>query len=453
MTMPEQLTRAASNGHDPDLTPRPPGTLPEEFWSARPLLEHIRLAAWARGRSAEAVLGVVLARTAADAPYFVRLPTVVGAPTGLSLTVAVTGPPGAGKSSAAAIAYDLIPRLLLKPEADNVPPGSGEGLVDVLFDSVREEHGPNKNTRVKRQTRHNAFVYADEGEVLAMLAKRQGGSTLLSTLRTIFTGGTIGQANVSGDSRRVTREYSFGVVIAVQPVKCGPLFEDAAAGTPQRLLWVSSATPCPGWGKRPPWPDKLKRRLPPPVDADPSGIVTMTMHPDVIDEIGRNDDHRRQHGSAPLEEHADLVRLKVAGLLAVLDESYHIGPDDWALAGMVLDASRETRTDAQLAVREDAAQRRRADRDHAVDKAVASDAAIERRRTEDAARKIGRKVFDAVRRDEVLTVALLRRDMRRYREVFDDALDHAKHEGWVAEKTEPGQGQTKRVLVPAGATP
>jgi hypothetical protein len=161
---------------------------PDDVWQARPELDHIRRAAHSRGRSADAVLVATLARIAADTPHTVRLPAIVGAPCGLTIIAAISGPPGSGKSTAANIATELIPAQVLKPECDGVPPGSGEGFIELLFDWVTEpDPDTGKKTRVHRQTRHNAYMYVDEGEVLTKLAGRQSGATLLPLLRSAFT--------------------------------------------------------------------------------------------------------------------------------------------------------------------------------------------------------------------------------------------------------------------------
>jgi hypothetical protein len=57
------------------------------------------------------------------------------------------------------------------------------------------------------------------------------------------------------------------------------------------------------------------------------------VHPDIAGEIKANDHERHLHGCDPLDEHRDLVRVKVAGTLAVLDDRDDISPDDWTLAG------------------------------------------------------------------------------------------------------------------------
>ena len=237
---------AEGNGQGEPVEPVDEGVgLPEEFWSARASLAHVRQAAWSRDRSAEAVLGGVLARIGADTPHTVVLPPVVGSPVGLSLLVALTGPPGSGKSSAKAIAVSLVRARTIDPVVDDVPPGSGEGLAEMLFDKVSEvDPVTGKPVSVKRQVRWNAFVYADEGEALTKFAQRNNGATFWPTVRTVFTSGTLGQRNASEERRRVVPgdAYVFGIVACFQPELAAKVLGDAAAGTPQRILWMPTNT-------------------------------------------------------------------------------------------------------------------------------------------------------------------------------------------------------------------
>ena len=352
----------AGRGCDCDASDRPSGEprpedpapqisrgLPDTFWAKRDYLRHIRDAAWSRGRSAEAVLGGVLARVAAERPYADKLPPLVGSRCGLDLIVALCAPPGGGKSSAKSVAVELLPidPARLDPICDDVPPGSGEGLIDVLFDMVTEDGPGGKPVKVKRQNRFNAFVYADEGEVLAATARRNTTSTLLPTLRSIFSGGPLGQANASEERKRrvPAGRYSYGVVIALQPSKAGPLFDDLGAGTPQRILWLPARTDRPAPDQRPRWPGTIPRgTIPPRFDGGGGVLVQYEIDPDIAAEIRANDYQRHTHGCGPLDEHRDLIRLKVAGLLAVLDDRDSITPDDWSLAGMVIDLSDATRS-------------------------------------------------------------------------------------------------------------
>ena len=89
-------------------------------------------------------------------------------------------------------------------------------MVDALFDMVTEidPETDKPGKPVKRQVRFNASVFADEGEIIAALSSRSG-STLLSTYRTIWTGGILGQADASAERKRIVRagQYAFGITV------------------------------------------------------------------------------------------------------------------------------------------------------------------------------------------------------------------------------------------------
>ena len=55
-----------------------------------------------------------------------------------------------------------------------------------------------------------------------------------------------------------------------------------------------------------------------------------------------------------LDAHADLLRLKVAALLALLDGRQDVTVEDWALAEMAVDVSTAVRTDVISTVQWDA---------------------------------------------------------------------------------------------------
>lgn len=329
-----------------DKPTKPTPYLPDEFWTARPILEHIRQAAWSRGRSAEAVLGAVITRVAADTNHVLKLPATVGARCGLSLIVALTGPPGSGKSSSKGIAVELTPARLIEPVCDDVPPGSGEGALEILFEFVTEvDPDSGKTIRIKRQTRHNAFIYADEGEILAVQARRNTANTILPILRSVFTDGTLGQANASEERKRVISggHYVYGIVLGIQPEKVASLFEDAGGGTPQRFLWMPTNTPVPPPGERPDWPGELPRAAAKPIWVGVGGWMYFSLPHEVVTEIQHNDHNKQQNGCDPLNEHADLIRLKVAAILALMDGRHDVSLEDWQLALAIRDVSDATR--------------------------------------------------------------------------------------------------------------
>lgn len=435
--------------------------LTAEVWDARLELAHIRQAAWSRGRSPDAVLAATLARLVADTRHTVRLPAIVGAPVGLTILAALAGPPGTGKSTAARIASELVPAQLLPPECDGVPPGSGEGFIELLFDNVREPDPENegKLRNAHRQTRHNAYVYVDEGEVLAKLAGRQSGSTLLPNLRTAFTSGVLGQANASQDRKRIVPagQAVYGVVLGIQPELAGPLFDEAGAGTPQRILWASTTAPTPPPGERPDWPGTLPRpKVPAEEWASHEKTGPYTWHevglPDAIAlEVAERDHERQLHGADALDEHQDLIQLKVSAALALLEGRLDLEADDWELAARIVATSKAVRAgladhlQAVAAEREQAAARRLARRQV---EAVARSAEWH---TVDTALHLAHKVR---REPDRYSPSELRRSVSvKRRDVFEDALEHAIGEGWIVEREEPGQGTDRRRLHPGDVQP
>lgn len=332
--------------------------LPDTFWDARPLLAAIRDAARSRLVSPDAVLGAVLTRVAASVPHTVELPGIVGGPVGLTFYAGLVGPPEAGKTAAAAVAAELFPA---PPNVlDRLPIGTGEGMVEILFEMIEEEDEKGKKVKVKRQTRHAAIFHIDEGAVLADLGGRSG-ATLMPTLRTAYTHGTLGNANASIERRRILEGhlYVYGVTIGIQPELAGPLLGDTAAGTPQRFVWLMATDPAAGDGPGE-WPTDNLWVAPTVPDLEPTATRRrgwLRHRLDVCDEIRLEVKAHRiavMRGDAHVEAadaHRILVRLKVAALLAVLDRRFGVDEEDWALAGVMMDTSRRIRLAVEGALR------------------------------------------------------------------------------------------------------
>jgi hypothetical protein len=436
------------------------GELPDEFWAARPMLEHIRQAAWNRQRSAAALLHVILARVAASLLHTIELPAVVGSTATLSYFALLLARSGVGKSSANGIATELLP-ITSDRVADQLPLGSGEGLVETLFEFVDEEGDDGKKRKTKRQVIFGAYVFVDEGQVLAELGGRAG-STLLSTLRSIWSGAVIGQNNAS-DRRRIVPagQYIFGVVVGLQDSKAAVLLDDAAAGTPQRFAWARATDPAIP-DDPPEWPGPLDWT--PPTTLDLAELETRTagfvrhqlrIAPEIAAELRAADLARaRGHGGTDeLDAHGGLLQLKIAALLAILDASLEVRPDDWRLAAMVKTASDAVRNGIVEQTRDEAARAERQTSERLANRAVAADTAVERRRLVDTARTIATKVH-AADDDATTTVASLRRSLSQARRaLFDDALAHAITEQWIVEAPEPGQGADKRAIRPGTRRP
>lgn len=435
-----------------DDSPRPV-VLDDDFWAARAHLKHIRDAAHARQRSAPAVLGVVLARVAAFASHQLRIPPIVGGDAGLSLIVAVLAPPGVGKSSASQIGSSL----LLPPErldvADQLPIGTGEGLAEVFFGMVEEPDENGKARKVKKQIRANAFFYIDEGQVLGEIGTRRN-ATLLPTIRSAFSGATLGQMNASEERRRIlpAGSYTLGMVVALQVKLAGALLDDADGGTPQRMLWlpaIDSTIPDDAL----PWPGRLPWH-PPTLAAmrllrQDDWVIGEKTHLQVAETVSREireADLARARGeavTAALDAHEGLLRLKVAALLAILDGRLDISEEDWQLATTLKQASDITRGAVEAAVQQEAARREEEQSSRLARRAAHADATVAERRVFECARKIAKRVWTEPDR------AWTRRELRgclsaQLRSEVDEGLDFAAAEGWLAISNEPGQGTSQR---------
>lgn len=208
----------STNGkHAPDDEPVKFGDecrLPVEFWEYEgdgplgPRLRHIRATAWAVQRSPTATFGVTLSRMTAGMPHTIKLDAIVGSEQPLTLFVVTVGGSGSGKGDGAANATRLLPTkaldLLHEGITDHLPPGSGQGFIDVLFDMVEVQDSKPKKF-VKTKVRANAFFEMDEGEALGALAGKD--HVLLESMRTVWSGKTVGQTNVEAERRRAPRRH------------------------------------------------------------------------------------------------------------------------------------------------------------------------------------------------------------------------------------------------------
>lgn len=350
------------------VAPEPLSTnLPDEFWDARERLSEIRLKAWGQIAGADSVLAVVLTRIAAAVPPGLCLPATVGTEVSLGMYTALVGVVGAGKGSANGVAKKLIPDLG-PAVVDERSPGSGEGLVELYLarERVKGETGAARYTY--RQVNTGAYLYLDEGATLSELGARKG-ATILPTIRSAWTGAPIGASNASSQTTRHLPglSYSLGLVLGIQPKVTRDLMSGANAGTPQRFLWVSTLDPS---MPDDPQPDPEPIRWEPPVLRG-DGLEPMVLPTSIVKYI-RAKEVAKKRGEIVLNEmdgQSDMLRLKVAALLALLEGRRDISEEDWQLASvatatssavrdqMVLGAIRAEDDERQLVRDRQAAQR------------------------------------------------------------------------------------------------
>lgn len=411
---------------DTPSAPAPPN-LPADFWGERPELARIRRAAHCRARSADAVLGVVLARIATLTPPSITLPAVVASEATFDLAVALIGHSGTGKSSGAKVGGELVP---IDDDAVAVLPlGSGEGIIEAYFTLEDEIGDDGKTRRKKRQTRRAVLAMLDEGQALAEMGGRRG-STLLPTIRSAWTGDRLGQANASEETKRhiAPGSYRFALIAGFQTELAATLMDDAAGGTPQRFAFFAAEDPTIP-DDAPDWPGPI-RWSPPVHQAGP-----LDLDPTVAAEI-RGRALARSRGEVivdPLDAHRDLGRLKVSGLLALLAGRTNIDADDWRLAGDIYDASDRVRTGIVNAARWRAQQAEQGSIRTHVRRAAAIDDDVATRSLDAMARAIGRHVHRGRCAEGCGRRCVSRSTSGKHREhaSIDDAIEEARRRGWV----------------------
>ncbi|WP_138845261.1 hypothetical protein [Rhodococcus pyridinivorans] len=316
----------------------------EAFWTSRPILEHLLTFARARRAGPWAVLGSTCARAVATLEPNVMLPPTVGAPASLNLFVALVGRSGGGKGAAEGASRDAVRFVDHNGHpiiVDEFPPGSGEGIARTFRPAGTDDNEPNPRSR--------ALLTAPEVDTLTALGSRQG-ATLMPELRKVWMGEQLGFNNASKATRSILAAHSYraSLIVGVQPIKAGPLLDDADGGTPQRFKFlpvgdpdapdVAPDTPEPFIVKAPRWGAE-------------------TVHLDIPD-IAREamDRHRlatlRGEDVDPLDGHRMLARLKMAAALMILDGRTVVTDEDWHLAGVVTRVSDRTRVGIETAVAE-----------------------------------------------------------------------------------------------------
>lgn len=406
-----------------------PFNLPNEFWEARPVLRHIRQAAHCRGRCADAVLLFTLARVAAVTPPTVVLPAIVGGRASLNFLGGIVSSSGGGKTTAGDVARDLLPIDRVDVMAD-VPPGSGEGLTELFFEFVTEEDADGKKRKVKRQTKTGALIYLDEGEALAEMGSRKG-ATLMPTLRSAWSGAVIGQSNATQETHRVlaAHKYRLAIMVGFQVEFAAEMIADATGGTPQRFVFARATDPAIP-DDAPEWPGELEIGVPPMV----SSGTEMAFDEQVAADIGRRARMaaRGEFVPDPLDTHRDLVKMKVAALLARLEDRLYVTAEDWELAGDVMKVSTAIRSWAIEVARQHAEQSEQSYAVKLARRALVVEDSAESRALVSGAKSIARRIHKVgepiAYRDARAAVASKHRDIVS----VEDMLAHAVDCKWVS---------------------
>jgi len=212
--------------------------------------------------------------------------------------------------------------------ADGV--GTGEGMIDAFFDDRQVGTTASGSPRTGLVQAYDGVVlWTPEGEGLSSQLNTPNTSAA-SVLRKLWDGesiatvaskrGTPGQ----GRSRALAAPYSFGLCVGYQDRTLAGLMEGEAGGTPQRFVYLgvtdSSAPPEP-----PPPPGPVRVRLPMPGETWRLPGAALSQ----LTERRRVQLRGGSTGESPLDQHWPLLAIKLAGLLAVLDNAGEVRPEHW----------------------------------------------------------------------------------------------------------------------------
>ncbi len=384
----------------------------DAFWTARPVLEHMRTFARSRMCSPFAVLGVVLARVIAATPYTVVLPPIVGGRASLNLAVGLIGRSGDGKGGAEAAARDGFSLGERRRTFEEHKLGSGQGLA----------HGYMRSEKGQAVRHADACLFRmDEVDHLVGLSGQRG-STLLPELRAALMGEQLGFLYADPAKRLEVpgHSYRLALTVGIQPARSGVLLDDSDGGTPQRLIWmptddpdapeVDPQEPLPLTWRVPTWPNVLP--------------VCDTARAEVV---AARDERRRGRGQ-PLDGHRLLLRLKVAAALDIMDGRAEVSEEAWELAGVVLAVSDRARgiCVAALADRSREANDHRATREG--ERAVIIDETIAEAVLRRMSGVVMRRLEDGAWRAHADLRRSIRADTRMY---FEEAVERLEAAGLV----------------------
>lgn len=311
--------------------------LPEEFWTARPLLTELRAWAHSRLQSGDSVYAAMRARFNVLVPYTYRIDTGFASPMSLNSLIAIVAPSGGGKSTSAALGAELVP-LVQRKDVYEAPPGSGEGIVESFFEWVPDPNhtGNGPPPKVKQQVYSAVLLDLDEGQGMLAMAQRSG-ATLAETVRSAWSGTRLGQKNATADRTRILAPHTYRLTMLVgfQPEISAQLLADIATGTPQRFVMFNATDPT----IEPPEVAPPAPKLPPPPPQIAGSYITLEP---VVQQEMRDQAlavRRNELKLSPLDAHRNQNRAVEAAMLAVLDGRTIISEEDWKLAGLVMDTS------------------------------------------------------------------------------------------------------------------
>lgn len=445
----EARTICEDRGDPAPLAAFTPDITESDWWDERPWLRHIHTFARSRLVSPYALLSVALVRVCSDTLPTVTLPPIVGGKGSLNLFCALVGPSGAGKSAVCAASDELMPW---------VDPwmhiGSGEGLLHTFVSRVKTDDPDNPGKFTWKVEHHTwkAAAIVDEIDTLTALGARQG-STLLPTLRSAWSGSSIGfgYADPTKKLNMAAHTYRLGLVVGAQPTRCEALFDEADAGTPQRFIWAPLIDP-----HAPDEPPENPGPLPEPPRSQFVGFEsTVTVCDALRSTVLANRKQTLRTGQTNgLDGHALLNRVKVAAAVALMEGRLDVTDDDWELAGRIQSTSDLTRAWVQAQIANERAKTGRQRAEVRANEAVVVDSTVSEARVARVGRVIARAVHRAGEEGMARGEAK-KRAAKRDRGDAEAGIAFAVAAGWIVETEHchATNGTAVKALIPGKETP
>ena len=178
--------------------------------------------------------------------------------------------------------------------------------------------------------------------------------------------------------------------------------------------------------------------------------MVLTFPESVKREVEENDHHRQQYGSEALDEHTDLIRLKIAGHLAGLQGRLDISEEDWQLAGVVVESSRRVRD----RLRDHLMAKQRANEQINAERAARRSVTVTARTAAWHVANVAQSLPLKVRKKGTMTSRELVGSLSaKQRDYYEEAIEMALDEQWLTEEVRKTRGGESRVFVPGPKRP
>ncbi|MDJ0361540.1 bifunctional DNA primase/polymerase [Rhodococcus sp. H29-C3] len=361
-------------GTDTSTDPHDKALMAEVFGHS-PVTEHILEQARIRLVGPWAALFLSLTHAALLTPWWVRLPAVIGN-TGASLNsiTALVGGSGAGKgvgSDGGILDWQRDPLdddglveagQTVDSALTAITVGSGQAFATLFREWIKVPQPKDPVTGktpaaipVHKLVRRAAWIDFAEVDSASSMMKSES-LHFSSELRRLWDGKGLGVHTKEQDRRSELAAFTYRAVVTlgVQPERAGEMLAGEGGGLPQRLVWADTADLGRTVGGH--RGERVTLVVPPPSwNRGDNEVVFMGVDPSVVEQIVTDRENvlvRSKDALTGLAAHRNLVRLKLAGAVAVLHSRADVTAEDWHLAGLLLAHSDRVRAGVQRVLAE-----------------------------------------------------------------------------------------------------